>query len=425
MPKRKISDLDLKVKLTNEYLNNGGCEKICDIGLLDDLLLVKKGTNGKTDPNTVSSRVNAFMLALLGSQLLPPFYSPKHITEYETTLQKSKSFDQENIDTIEQFDKIYREYKDKTNFLFRGQREAKWRLYSNLQRHWILEELVQKFDNYRNLLEKLVELGKSQYNERYIELLGEKHDDVDNDIAVLSFLQHHSCPTPLLDWTFKFKNALFFALDGVQRLERNREIDDYISVYYINEENFENGGMRKMIYESIEAMQEMVLENMIQKVSPTEARRIRMRKHFKGRKAIDMKRIKGSGLIKHMLKIEHMINFPATYFGDGKPSDITFSLNNSKNIQNQAGVFTWNADPAKPFEMVVSEQKNEISSEEYINPTETQHVLCECFDINKKLVDYIRQILEQDGITKDFIYPTTDFNTWEVYKTCVDENACR
>lgn len=425
MPKREISNLDLKVKLTNEYLNNGGCEKIWDVGLLEDLLLVKSGPNGKVNPDTVSSRVNAFMLALLGSQLLPPLYSPNHITEYETTLQKSKSFDQENIDTPEQFDKVYQEYKDKTNFLFRGQREAKWRLYSNLQRHWILDGLKDKFDNYKLLLEKLVEFGKSHYNERYIELLGEKHDDVDNDIAVLSFLQHNGCPTPLLDWTFKFQNALFFALDGVQNIERNREIDDYLSVYFIAEENFEKGGMRNLIYESIEAMQEKALEKMIQDVSNDEDRRNKMREHFKGRKVIDTKRIKGSGLIKHMLKIEHMINFPATYFGDGKPDDITFSLNNSKNIQNQAGVFTWNADPTKPFEMVVSEQINEASKEEYINPGSSQHVLCECFNINKNLVDYIKQILENDGITRDFIYPTSDFSTWEIYEACLDEKASR
>lgn len=59
MPHREISDLDLKVKLTNEYLNNGGVEKIPKKDLLKDLLLVKSGHDGKVDPDTVSSRVNA------------------------------------------------------------------------------------------------------------------------------------------------------------------------------------------------------------------------------------------------------------------------------------------------------------------------------------------------------------------------------
>src|SRR6266536_820366 len=219
MPKREISNLDLKIKLTKEYLDNGGYQKIWDKGLLEDLLLVKSGRDGKVNPDTVSTRVNAFMLTILASQLTPPFYSPNRISEYETTLQKSNSFDQENIDTVEQFDKIYKEFKDKTDSLFRGQREAKWRLYSKLQRHWIIDKLNGKFENYQTLLEKLVEFGRKQYNEKYIELLGEKHD-----------------------------------------------------------------------------------EN-------------------------------------------------------------TFSINNSKNIQKQAGVFTWNANTTKPFEMVVNEQNNEATKD--------------------------------------------------------------
>src|SRR5690606_30823081 len=153
MPKRKISNLDLKVKLTNEYLNNGGIEKIPSVRLLEDLIKVKSGPDGKVDPDTVSTTVNAFMLAMLGSHLSPPFYHPEHISEYKSTLQKNNSFVQENIDTEEQFDKIYKEYKEKENTLFRGQREAKWRLYSKLQRLWIAEKLYEK-QGYQTFLER-------------------------------------------------------------------------------------------------------------------------------------------------------------------------------------------------------------------------------------------------------------------------------
>jgi hypothetical protein len=142
MAVREISNLDLKIKLTNEYLRNGGVEKIPDKYLLEDLLLVKFDKNtGKVDPDTISSRVNAFMLLILGSQMtLPPFH-PHHISEYQSTLQKSNSFDQQNIDTIEQFDVVYEKYKETSDLLYRGQREAKWRLYSKLQRLWISEKL--------------------------------------------------------------------------------------------------------------------------------------------------------------------------------------------------------------------------------------------------------------------------------------------
>lgn len=414
MSKREISNLDLKVKLTKEYLENGGVEKIWDVGLLQDLTKVKF-YNGKADPDTVTSRVNAFMLALLADQMSPPFYSPDHISEYQSTLQKSNSFDQENIDTVELFDKIYEEYKIKTDFLFRGQREAKWRLYSKLQRHWILDMLFNKADSYQGLLEKMVSNGRKNFNAKYLEILGEQHDDADNDIAVLGFLQHHGCPTPLLDWTYKFQNALYFGLDGLESKERQREIDDYFSIYVIEEKNFENGGMRNLIYESVENLQEHALKTLIKQLAKDDKARKEMEEHFKGRKAIDLKRIKGSGMIAHMVKIKNMINFPATYFADGKPDDIIFSLNNSVNIQNQAGVFTWNGDPTKPFEMVVSEENKTANN----STQQKEYVLCACFNINKKLASHIKKRLEEDGITKELIYPNPGLNTWSVYEECI------
>ncbi len=416
MAKREISNLDLKIKLTLEYLDNGGYEKIPSILLLEHLKQVKVNADGKVDPDTVSTVVNSFMLGILASQMHSPFYSTNYISEYQSTLQKSNSFDQENIDTVEQFDKIYDEYKSKTDFLFRGQREAKWRLYSKLQRHWIADKLPEKVSSYQAILEKMVADGRAGFNVKYLEILGEQHDDADNDIAVLGFLQHHGCPTPLLDWTYKFQNALFFGLDGLEDKESKREIDDYFSVYFIEESNFEKGGMRNLIYESIENLQEYALKVLIKQIAKDEETRIEMEEYFKGRKAIDIKRIKGSGMISHMLKIEHMLSFPATYFADGKPDDIVFSLNNNTNIQNQAGVFTWNADPAKPFEMVVSEQnKLAVNAED-----EGEYVLCECFNINKKLAGHIRKRLEEDGITRELIYPTPDISTWDIFQKTIN-----
>lgn len=412
MAKREISNLDLKIKLAEEYLNNGGYEQIPSILLLEHLKLVKVDSNGKVDPDTVSTVVNSFMLALLADQMYPPHYSPDYISEYESTLQKSNSFDQENIDTVEQFDKIYYDYKTKTDFLFRGQREAKWRLYSKLQRHWIIDKLSDKVEGYQALLEKMVSAGRSGFNAKYLEILGEQHDDADNDIAVLSFLQHYGCPTPLLDWTYNFQNALYFALDGLEHKNRKREIDDYFSVYFLEETFFEKGGMRNIIYETIEDLQEHALKILIKREAKDEETLIGMEEHFKGRKAIDIKRIKGSGMIAHMLKIKHMINIPATYFADRKPDDIVFSLNNSINIQNQAGVFTWNAEPSKPFELVVSEQNKLVEKAE----KEGEYVLCECFNINKKLSEHIKMQLEEDNITKELIYPTPGFSTWDIFE---------
>lgn len=415
MPKRKISNLDLKIKLTNEYLNNDGIEKIPSIRLLEDLIKVKSGPDGKVDPDTVSTTVNAFMLALLGSHLSPPYFHPEHISEYKSTLQKNNSFVQENIDTEKQFNKIYEEFKGKENIIFRGQREAKWRLYSKLQRLWLAEKLHEKED-YETFLTRLVELGKEEYTRPIQELLKANHVDTSNSIAILAYLQHHECPTPLLDWTYSFQNALYFALDGLEPNKSTIEIEDYCSVYYIEEEYFEGGSLRKIMSDGLDELDALELARMIKIISNgDEEKKKEMTEHFAGRKVFDREKLNGSGLISHMTKIEHLINFPIGYFSDrDKDSGILFSLNNSKNILNQQGVFTWNADPSKPIELVGDEQFKEGTTEEEAK----EYSFCSCFNIHKSLESHIRKKLEADGITKDFIYPTPDINSWGIFEKC-------
>ncbi|RYZ90895.1 MAG: FRG domain-containing protein [Proteobacteria bacterium] len=418
MTKREISSLDLKLKVTHDYFANGGIQQIWEIDLLEDLKKVKNGSDGKVDPETISSKVNAFMLSLLAAEMVPPFYAPDHIGEYNTIIQKATSFDQIQIDTNDQFDHIYKVYNCKSDYIFRGQREAKWRLYSTLQRHWILKGLGEKFESYQALLESLVAKGRSVYRDEYIKLLGEIHDDADNDIAVLSFLQHHGCPTSLLDWTYRFENALFFAVDGAEPTTSKKEIDNYVSVYFIKESGFERGGMRTLLYESIDGTQEFALNLSIDRFTDNEKVRTEMKGHFKGRNAIDTSRIKGSGMIAFMLRINHMINFRATYFSDNGPDDIIFSLNNSENIKSQAGVFTWNADPTKPFEMVVSEQNNLTDNKSEDEARSIQNVVCECLNINKALIPYVQRVLEADGVKRDLLYPTPERNTLHIFEDC-------
>lgn len=421
MAKREISNLDLKVQFTNEYLRSGGLEKIFNPNLLQDLIDMEFDHNGKANPESVTPRANAFMMALLGSQLQPPYYSKDFISEYSSILQKSKCFDQINIDTTEHFDKIYDEYKVKEDMLFRGQREARWRLYSNLQRYWILHKLHEEENSFEEFLDKLVTNGKVDYEELIKQILSEHNIDSLNAISILGFLQHHSCPTPLLDWTYKFQNALFFGLDGLELNQGAKEIDDYFSLFYIEEEYMGEGAMRKLMDGSFEDVGQSLTLKLIAKIAKDDKQRLEMEEHFKGRSIIDKSKVFGSGLVKFVTEIKHMVKIPLSFFSDkDAESGFIFSLNNSKNIQNQVGVFTWNADPIKPLEIVGNEQYLEAKEE---NEPEEYRFCC-CFNINKKLADHIRKRLEDDGITRDYIYPTPEINTWDIYEKSRTKN-CR
>lgn len=413
MAKREILNLDLKIQFTNEYLRSGGLEKILDPDLIQDLIDMEFDHNGKAIPESVTPRANAFMMVMLCSQLQPPYYSKDFISEYSSILQKSKCFDQINIDTVEHFDKIYDEYKIKEDMLFRGQREAKWRLYSNLQRFWILNKLYDEENSYEDFLDQLVTNGKHGYEQVIKKILSEHNVDTLNAISILGFLQHHNCPTPLLDWTYKFQNALFFGLDGLELNRGAKEIDEYFSLFYLEEEYMGEGGMRKLMDGSFEEVGQSLTLKLISKIAKDEKQRLEMEEHFKGRSAIDKSKVFGSGLIKYVTEVRHMINIPISFFSD-KNAEIgfIFSLNNSKNIQNQVGVFTWNADSIKPLEIVGNEQYLEAKSE---NEPE-DYRFSSCFNINKKLASHILKRLENDGITRDFIYPTPEINTWDVFE---------
>lgn len=412
MSKRQVSNLDLKIKLTKEYLDNGGLERVRDIGFLKDLMEIKTGSNGKPDPETVSPRVNSFMMALLASHSLPPIHNPEYISEYRSTLQKSNSFRQENIDTIEQFDNIYDIYGSKRDTLFRGQREAKWRLYSTLQRHWITERLFEKQNNYEEIISKLVENGKSDFGTQIKKILVNHNIDTLNSISILGFLQHHGCPTPLLDWTYSFKNALFFAIEKLVPNKGTIEIENYFSVYHIEEKYFENSSLRAIMEKDLSKIEQPMLLELISEIAKDEKQRIMMEKHFSGRKLFDRKKLYGSGFMDHMTKIKHLITIPLNYFSDKDiDSGILFSLNNSENILNQQGVFTWNSDQSKPIELVGDEQ----STTDEDNQESGNYWFCSCLNINKKLSEHIINRLKQDGITKDFIYPTSDLDTYSVY----------
>jgi FRG domain len=400
-------DLELKVKLFNEYLNNGGIERIVFPQLLESLLKVKSLPNGKVNPDTVDTIVNSAMLAYVGSQLMEPFSSDKYLSQYETLLQKSIFFTQTNIETVKEFDEIFEKYEYSENILFRGTNEAKYRLYSSLQREWITKKLYEKHNSYQDYLSSLVNNARLQEGgvlSKYFDKIG---IDTGNDLAVLSFLQHYGCPTPLLDWTYSFKNALFFATQNIQQTEIKWEIEKYLCVYYLEEKFFERASMQqvfnvglkdhkeKLKNEFFEAIKTSgVLDGLIDKIITPE----HIDKMFY--------QLHGKQLMTYMTKIERLIKSPMLYFSDEKTdNNLKYCLNNSLNIVNQNGVFVWNSDPTKPIEQITFDNTKTTENR-------NSALFSKCININKELAGHIKKRITKKGITKKYIYP----NAWKIAK---------
>jgi len=232
-------------------------------------------------------------------------------------------------------------------------------------------------------------------------------------MSILGFLQHHNCPTPLLDWTYKFHNAMFFGIDGLQNDESIVEIENYFSLYFIEESHFGEGGMRFLIEESLKTVGEDLKLNIIKNIASSPEMEKEMIEKFKERSFFDKEKLTGSGLISKMTEVNTLMNIPISYFSDKDiSSGIAFSLFNSHNIIKQDGVFTWNNSFDKPLEIMGQEQYNEVKEK----TDENDYRFCECYNINKKLEPYIRRKLEEIGITSETIYPDKDFDANAIYQ---------
>lgn len=406
-------DLDLKVKLYNEYLNNGGIEKIWFPELLESLLKVKSLPNGKVNPDTIDSCANAAMLAYVGSQLIVPFSSDKELSYYETLLQKSTFYEQINIETAEEFDEVFDNYADSQNILFRGLNEAKYRLYSSLQREWINSKLYEKHTSYKDFLEKLISNARVQQGNaltKYLEKIG---IDPENDLAVLSFLQHYGCPTPLLDWTYNFCNALFFSIQNLNTQAANWEIEKYFCVYYLEEEFFEEYSMQKLFKQGLQKQKETFSTNFKEALKKRGFPEELIEKAYSKEELSELFfRIHGKGLMTYMTKVEKLLKAPMAYYSDDKTDlNLKYSLNNNMNIINQQGVFTWNASPTKPIEQIPFERAEQLGRDKVL--------FSKCININKELSGHVEMRIAKRGVTKDFIYP----DAWKIVKQAFEDTA--
>lgn len=322
--------------------------------------------------------------------------------------QKNQFFQSRTIETIKEFDKIYEQYSNETGRLFRGMNEAKFMLYSSLQRNWISSNFETNEIELATFLRILVDNARKHESDLIINQLKDKNINSINDISVLSILQHYRCPTPLLDWTYNFKVALFFALENLNHPKSKfNNIDNYFSLYHIEESRFQAGELREIIMLSNRQNFEIYKQVLIafgvkqgkngtqleKELTPQKVEQIVLNNY-------------GKSFVQHMCNMNQMINIPVTYFSEIDNHSIKFGMKNNPNIVNQEGVFTWNSHPFFPLQYAAEVQ--------YMKAEEVDaYYLSSCFNFNKTLALHIRQRLDQNKINASFIYPESNKNELE------------
>lgn len=105
-----------------------------------------------------------------------------------------------------------RGYKDaQKEFAFRGQADSAWPLQTSLARHFLAHPDTVKSDQWRKRELKMYRI----FRERLFHACPGMYETW-HPLDILSLMQHHHCPTRMLDFTFCPGVAAYFALENTQ-----------------------------------------------------------------------------------------------------------------------------------------------------------------------------------------------------------------
>jgi hypothetical protein len=297
--------------------------------------------------------------------------------QYFNTLEEKERFYISGNLRIEKFSDLVKtlqklETIDTTNTIFRGQCEAKYMLYSSLQRLWSEKKLQNHYESYKELIKNLIKNCKT-WNSGLISKYFKNSGWTENDLSFLSIMQHYGVPTPLLDFTYDLNKSLFFATENVDFSPPNKEIDNYISIYYLFKQNF------------VLISSDFFIEKVLSYASQN---------NIIKKKDLDLT------MQFDMILIDN--------------TDQAYQIQNNLNILNQNGAFIFNSSPTDPLEIhylnwlkiikrIIEKRGDNITPPKEIGG---------CININKKLTNEIKEYLNKKGIDKSSMYP--DLNQLKV-----------
>ncbi len=308
------------------------------------------------------------------------------LLEFSSLKEKKVFFrnhEQFQIDTNSQFDDwfdklISQKADNRTNYIFRGMKEAKHRLFTSAQRMWIQNDMKNwSGGGYFNFINTIVQKAKSH---PLINKVFDTYDysKIEREFPILSILQHYGAPTPLMDWTYNVNVALFFGTESLSSgYGGEGNINNYLSIYYIDKSSYKNEFINIREFDLKQSKSFMDFKDWSEDPKNPNKNNIFYISDFDNG---------NSGSVPASSKINIV-----------KEKYLTSIFN--QNIIPQEGLFIFNPFSNKSIDQVFNIKKHSEGSNLVLGPFD-------CINIRKDLSDYVRRrIKHYSHIDHSFIYP--------------------
>jgi len=253
--------------------------------------------------------------------------------------------------------------------VFRGMTQAKYRLFNKAQRAYQANKSANVKDEktFHSSIEQMIGNARTVNNSvlaNFFKTAGLR----DNDVAILSFLQHYGAPTPFMDWTTDLYTSLYFALSSCtdEQLQRYQngpatyEIDDYFSFYMLIEDH---------ILDMVSSFSQLSISS--------------------------------KSAVKYRTLKKKKFQYIDERFKGGKP---VFSLVNNLHITNQKGLFIYNNSSHMPLEEVFLLHWTMHYLGNMSKGRKTPRTPMMCINFHKSIGHRLRKVLLELGINDETIY---------------------
>lgn len=314
------------------------------------------------------------------------------------------NYDKFTIDGVDELNKLLISLRKK-KYIFRGIREAKFKIFSSIQRSYQTGQ-INKSISINQFVDKEIDfLRKNTMLKDYF--LACQLPET-NDLLYASFLQHYSAPTPLIDFTHSLNTALFFATDNMVYAPPATDIDDYFSLYMIDLEQWTNK------YSLKDKLKEYLVKELVLSYKPNDNSN---KDNNKYNNKI------GISWVKNLSEIYESIGLFSCFDKNGRlnnrsrqtPFDIikalySFSQNKSnklpkevlKYIDNMICMVNHNIVAQKGCFILYAPDINEICIP-LEDVCKNQNIEIYCVNIHKSLAPYVKNFIK--SICRDSVYP--------------------